>query len=569
MPEALTKLLNQTKELLGKIDTKQKIILGSVLGVVIIAVILLSTISLQKNSVVLFKDLNAKDFGEVTKKLDSMGYTYSTSDASTVAVDPDKRQEIITKLAQENLIPVGVQGWELFDVEKFTETQFDKDVKKYRALKGAIEKSLMTLRTIEKADVNIAFPDAELFSGDESKAPPVKASVILHLVPGLDKLPKKEVKGIVNLVSRAVPKLKPENVSVADADGKIISDFDDFLEKNEIGLRIVQEQLRIAEEQRVKRLADIRKTLQWSLGGEDRVDITRFEYDLNWDEVSYKENSVSPVVKIPDDPSTPYNEMEIVEGNVLKVSSKDTVEKFTGRGFTPDGPAGTEPNLPPGYKDTDYQKAEYQKSETVNNNEFNRKVSEVKKQPWKVEKITLSVIVDGIWTKKEAPEGTHYLREYKAVTKEELSQIKKNLEAAIGLDPTRGDKISVVSLQRDRNSQFAAEDADLARRKAMQNAIITSLGILTFLILVILIYRAVKKEIARRRRLREEEIAAQQQMMREAALRAVEGGEVEAEISLDEKRRRELLENAIKMAKEKPEEVAQLLRTWLSEEENS
>ncbi|HMZ61943.1 MAG TPA: flagellar M-ring protein FliF, partial [Leptospiraceae bacterium] len=108
MPEALTKLLNQTKELLGKIDTKQKIILGSVLGVVIIAVILLSTISLQKNSVVLFKDLNAKDFGEVTKKLDSMGYTYSTSDASTVAVDPDKRQEIITKLAQENLIPVGV-----------------------------------------------------------------------------------------------------------------------------------------------------------------------------------------------------------------------------------------------------------------------------------------------------------------------------------------------------------------------------------------------------------------------------------------------------------------------------
>ncbi|HNF28631.1 MAG TPA: flagellar basal-body MS-ring/collar protein FliF, partial [Leptospiraceae bacterium] len=336
----------------------------SVLGVVIIAVILLSTISLQKNSVVLFKDLNAKDFGEVTKKLDSMGYTYSTSDASTVAVDPDKRQEIITKLAQENLIPVGVQGWELFDVEKFTETQFDKDVKKYRALKGAIEKSLMTLRTIEKADVNIAFPDAELFSGDESKAPPVKASVILHLVPGLDKLPKKEVKGIVNLVSRAVPKLKPENVSVADADGKIISDFDDFLEKNEIGLRIVQEQLRIAEEQRVKRLADIRKTLQWSLGGEDRVDITRFEYDLNWDEVSYKENNVSPVVKIPDDPSTPYNEMEIVEGNVLKVSSKDTVEKFTGRGFTPDGPAGTEPNLPPGYKDTDYQKAEYQKSET-------------------------------------------------------------------------------------------------------------------------------------------------------------------------------------------------------------
>jgi flagellar M-ring protein FliF len=96
---------------------------------------------------------------------------------------------------------------------------------------------------------------------------------------------------------------------------------------------------------------------------------------------------------------------------------------------------------------------------------------------------------------------------------------------------------------------------------------ITSLAILTFLILVILIYRAVKKEIARRRRMKEEELAAQQQMMREAALRVMEEGGADVEISLDEKLRRELLENAISMAKEKPEEVAQLLRTWLSDEE--
>lgn len=94
-----------------------------------------------------------------------------------------------------------------------------------------------------------------------------------------------------------------------------------------------------------------------------------------------------------------------------------------------------------------------------------------------------------------------------------------------------------------------------------------SLAILTFLILVILIYRAIKKEIARRRRLREEELAAQQQMMREAALRVMEEGGADVELSLDEKLRKELLENAINLAKEKPEDVAQLLRTWLSEEE--
>jgi flagellar M-ring protein FliF len=565
MAETLKKLQEQLKELFSKLDTTKKAILAAVFGIIVIAIIVLSSLSLKKNNVILFKDLQPKEYSEITKKLDALGYAYSSSDTSIISVDPDKRQEIITKLAQENLIPVGVQGWELFDIEKFTETQFDKDIKKYRALKGAIEKSLMTLNSIEKAEVNISFPEAELF---ESNAHPVTAGVILHYVPGVESLSKKEVKGIVNLVSRAVPRLKPENVTVVDADGKIISDFEEDLERERLDLRIAQEKMRIEEEQRMKRLIDIRNTLRWFLGGEDRVDITRFEYLLNWDKVSYNATEVTPVVKIPDDPTTPYSELEIVEGNSLAVSSKRTTEEFTGRGFTPDGPAGTEPNLPPGYKDVDYQKANYKKTEDIVNNEFNRKVSEVKKQPWRIEKITLSVVIDGVWEKKEAPEGTYYIRKYTPVSQEDLNKIRKNLEAAVGYDPTRGDKISVVTIPKDRTAQFAQEDAELARQRTIRNAIITSLAILTFLILVILIYRAIKKEIARRRRLREEELAARQQMMREAALRVMEQEGAEVELSLDEKLRKELLENAINMAKEKPEDVAQLLRTWLSEEES-
>jgi len=564
MPEQLQRVLDQLKTLFSKLDNTKKIILGSVFGTIIVAVIILSSVSLQKNSVVLFKDLQPKDFSEITKKLDAMGYKYSASDTSIISVEPDKRQEIITKLAQENLIPAGVQGWELFDIEKFTETQFDKDIKKYRALKGAIEKSLMTLRSIDKADVNIAFPEAELFENNQS---PVKASVILHLIPGVESLSKKEVKGIVNLVARAVPKLKPENVSVADADGKIVSDFEEDLEKEKLELRIVQEKLRIEEEQRVKRLIDIRNTLRWSLGGEDRVDITRFEYILNWDKESYKDNSVSPVVAIPDDPNTPYSELKLVDGYSLKVSSKETSEKFAGRGFTPDGPAGTEPNLPPGYKDTDYQKAEYTKNENINNFEFNRRVRDVQKQPWKVEKVSLSVVIDGVWTRKEKADGTGYDRTYHPVTEDEMRLIKKNLEAAVTLDKARGDQISVITIPRDRTAQFAQEDAEYARQRAIRNMIVASLIILMVLVLVVLLYRTIKKEMARRRRLREEELAAQQQMMREAALRVMEEGGAEVELSLDEKLRRELLENAINLSKEKPEDVAQLLRTWLSEEE--
>ena len=565
MPDQLTQFLTKIKDFFSKLDTTKKMILGGLLAVVVISIAVLSTVSSQKNKVILFKDLQAKDFSEISKKLDAMGYDYGSSDATMITVDPEKRQEIITKLAQDNLIPPGVQGWELFDIEKFTETQFDKDIKKYRALKGAIEKSLMTLRPIEKANVNIAFPDEELFTSDTS---PVKASVILHYIPGIDSISKREIKGIVNLVSRAVPKLKPENVTVADADGNVISDFEENLEKERLELRIVQEKLRIEEEQRIKRLIDIRNTLRWLLGGEDRVDIVRFEYNVNWDKETYKDNSVSPVVAIPDNPDTPYSELKLVDGYSLKVSSKETQEDFRGRGFTPDGPAGTEPNLPPGYKDTDYQKAEYSKKENINNYEFNRRVSEVQKQPWQVKAINLSVVIDGIWTKKENADGTAYDRTYTAVSEEDIRLIKKNLEAAIGFNRSRGDQISVITVPKDRTNQFAEEDAELARRNAIKNMITISLIMLITLIMAVLIYRAIKKEIARRRRLREEELAAQQQMMREAALRVMDEGGAEVELSLDEKLRRELLENAINLAKEKPEDVAQLLRTWLSDEES-
>ena len=79
-------------------------------------------------------------------------------------------------------------------------------------------------------------------------------------------------------------------------------------------------------------------------------------------------------------------------------------------------------------------------------------------------------------------------------------------------------------------------------------------------------YRFCRREIEKGRRVREEELAAQQQMMSEAALRAIEDEGVEVELSLEERARREMIENAISLAKDRPEEVAQLIRTWLAEE---
>ena len=78
--------------------------------------------------------------------------------------------------------------------------------------------------------------------------------------------------------------------------------------------------------------------------------------------------------------------------------------------------------------------------------------------------------------------------------------------------------------------------------------------------------RMVSKELERRRRLKEEEMARQHQAMREAALRSAEEDGMEVEMSVEDRARLEMQEQALNVAREHPEDVAQLIRTWLSEE---
>ena len=76
----------------------------------------------------------------------------------------------------------------------------------------------------------------------------------------------------------------------------------------------------------------------------------------------------------------------------------------------------------------------------------------------------------------------------------------------------------------------------------------------------------ISREIERKRRLKEEEILRKHQMEREKTLWEAEQAGMEVTMSVEERERAELQENAIAMAKEHPEDVAMLIKTWLMEE---
>lgn len=93
-----------------------------------------------------------------------------------------------------------------------------------------------------------------------------------------------------------------------------------------------------------------------------------------------------------------------------------------------------------------------------------------------------------------------------------------------------------------------------------------SLAGIALILLFFILYRIISREIERRKRLREEELLRQAQLERERMLYDQQMADADVSMTVEERRRQELQENAINMAREHPEDVALLIRTWLMEE---
>jgi flagellar M-ring protein FliF len=566
MMEFLTRLWTQLREIYGRLDRTKKIIIVSVLGVVFIAFVVLFSVSTEKANVMLFSDLASEDFGQVTKKMDEMGYQYTTSGTTSIFVRPDQREIIMTRLAQESLIPKGIPGWKLFDISKWTETDRELNVKYMRALRDEVKRHIESLKNIDKADVEIAITEEELFTEKET---PYTAAVTVYLAPGYDKLNKKEIKGIMYLVSRAVGgKLKPENVTVTDELGNIISDFDNEFDKAKEEYTLLEYRKKIEEKARVQLLRDIRKGLE-RIYTPDRIQIVRLNMDFNWDKISEEREEYSPIEMEADNPATPYSERKVKDS--LVVSEKSTEEHFQGHGWNPEGPAGTEGNKPPGYKASDDQFSKYDKQENIKNHAVNKALKKIQRDPYDIATVSVAIAIDGYQDLPRLPEGGFDLDPNKKpvqvpLTDDELRQAENMVKKAINFNEARGDQVAVENIMFDRSRQWNMLREEYLKKEQLKRILLAALIGVFALLLGMVLFRGISRELARRRRMREESLALEQQRMREAALRAAEEEGIDVELSLEEKARLELQTNAVNLARERPDDVAQLLRTWLAEE---
>ena len=168
--------------------------------------------------VVLSSGLSAKDASDITAKLGADGVAYKLSaGGTTISIPSGKLDAERLSLASAGLPKGGTGGWDILDKEGLTASSFRQQVDYQRALEGEIAKTLMSMDGISNAQVHLVLPEERLFSDQQN---PARASVMLTTDGELD---SGQVKAIVSLVSSAVKDLDPSNVTVTDANGRLLS----------------------------------------------------------------------------------------------------------------------------------------------------------------------------------------------------------------------------------------------------------------------------------------------------------------------------------------------------------
>ncbi|MEJ5189158.1 MAG: flagellar basal-body MS-ring/collar protein FliF, partial [Breznakiellaceae bacterium] len=397
---------------------------------------------------------------------------------------------------------------------------------------------------------------------------PVTASVIITPRPGSDiTTNRKKIEGIQKILKFAVEGLKDENIVITDQNGLVLNDFAGMADLDR--LEITKREQRLVQSLEAQYRAAVLKALQ-QIYTPDRVRDLNIKIEMDMSKKSIQTEEFFPITLKPDNPDTPYDDSEITPSITRSQSSSTT--KWEGTGFNPEGPAGVEGQTPPAFKDMSNLYGKVEQTTLTKNEEINRRQIQEDRSPT-INRVTVSVNIDGRWKLKYNEKGEPIInpdnslaREYIPIPEEELKKAQALVQDAIGYNRARGDSVTVQNIQFDRTKQFAEEDAAYLRRRQFQTTMVLLLAGIALLLLSFIIFRIVSRELERRRRLREEELSRQHQMMRESALRQAEEEGVEVSMSVEERKRLELQENAINMAKEHPEDVAQLIRTWLMEE---
>jgi flagellar M-ring protein FliF len=571
-------LFDKLKSLGGAMTRTQLVTLG-VAFVLVVAVLGGSTWWLNSTDyALLFSDMDSETASQVVSKLKTLKVPFQLDPGGhAIRVASTRIDELRLELTSQGLPASGRIGFEIFDRTAFGATEFLEKVNYRRALEGEIARTIATISEVSSARVHIAMGKDSLFGEPR----PAKASVVLKL-RGQRPLATSTISGISNLVAASVEGLRPEAVVILDSFGRPLARPQEDA-NDPLGAAQLERQQRIERDMATRVVALLEPVV-----GEERVRVN----------VALKLNPAS----------TEQTEERYDPNTVLR--SKQTSSDVASGGQVPALVAGARGNMPPSADPKAPQAGTpaalatlpgSQRNAETSNFEVSRLTRHTIQPPGDIARLSVAVILDDDHVPQKQKDGSTKLTRSPR-SREELQKIQGIVAAAVGLDASRGDQLTVENVAFDEPASEEGPAPSVFEKFTPQlqegSKVVAVLLIVlfTFLLVVRPMLRTAgllpekKRKPGRAERAalkaaaKAEEAAAA--AAAEAAARAAMPSlpkprtvadlenEIEAQLEaeehakLSENRRLPVLSRRVStMSLKEPENIAKLLRTWMQEGE--
>jgi flagellar M-ring protein FliF len=358
----------------------------------------------------LFTDLSAEDSSAIIKDLERQAIPFELrNEGAVIMVPKDKVTRLRMKLAESNLPKGGGVGYEIFDKsDALGTTSFVQNINHTRALEGELARTIRAIDRVQAARVHLVLPERPLFSRE---TPEPSASIVVRVRGALE---PQQIRAIRHVVASAVNGLKPQRVSIVDEAGTLLADGATTDAESAVG-----DERRGAFEKRMRKQVE---DIVSSVVGQGRARV-QLSADFDYNKVTQTSDRFDP------------------EGRVLRSSQTREESSATAE----NNGQVTVNNELPGQQRNDGSAAareQSKKSEETNNYEISRTTKTEVTEAGRVNRISVAVLVDGIYAKNDKGELVYQDR-----TKEQLDRIAALVRSAIGFDQKRGDQVEVVNLR--------------------------------------------------------------------------------------------------------------------------
>lgn len=386
-------------------------------GVLAVVTAVLMSVLLVRNETpyeYIFKDVSTEDTQAILTEFKRMNVTDYEVDSKGIKVPSSRAAELRMQLAQEGLPSHGVVGWEKFDSQDFTRTEFEQNINRLRAIQGEISRTITSIEGISSARVHIVTPKQSLFV-EEQKEP--TAAIYIRTKRNA-KLNDRQIKGIQHLVCRSVEGLKPNNVTIIDHEGQMLTkiESEDFTSK-------MTKEMQSYKQSVEKDLETKIRSLVGRVTGADRVEA---KVDVSVD-FTQEEQTISEV-----DPE-----------KVAVVSKNTQGSSMEGSGLNPTGIPGSKSNVPGEQENvqTAGSRSQNKQDSELINYDVSKTIAKKTLPVGSIKRISAAVLVDG---KQEFPvDGSKPV--FDPRTADEMKQIEEIVRKAIGYQQGR-DEVTVTNM---------------------------------------------------------------------------------------------------------------------------